>query len=168
MCLFILEVWIPLFIAAARFLPQIDTISSQMGLQSADSKLRSGYVEGYGASAVMNCLRCCDHLLHLPLKLIFKLTCEKARRVFAPPPSRVVSDCPRTWAAGPLPLPLSLLFEAFQIYRWGLFYRYTLFLQFLIKEEISVSSWPANSRAIEKFMECVLFAENARNLAWHE
>lgn len=79
MCLLILEVWILLFIAAARFLPQIDTISSQMGLQSADSKLRSGYVVGYGTSAVMNCLRGCDHLLHLPLKFIFELTCEKAQ-----------------------------------------------------------------------------------------
>lgn len=92
MWLLILEVWILLFIAAARFLPQIDTISSQMGLRSADSKLRSGYVEGYGTSAVMNCLRGRDHLLHLPLKFIFKLTCEKAQRVFKSPPSRVM--CP--------------------------------------------------------------------------
>lgn len=100
MCLLILEVWIPLFIAAARFLPQIDTISSQMGLQSADSKLRSGYVVGYSTSAVMNCLRDCDHLLHLFLKFIFKLTCEKAQIVFESTQSRVMSDCAYTWAAG--------------------------------------------------------------------
>lgn len=132
MCLLILEVWILLFIAAARFLPQIDTISSQMVFQSADSKLRSGYVEGYGTSAVMNCPRACDHLLHLPLKFIFKLTCEKAQRVFKLPLSRVMSDCAHTWAAG---LLLSTLSLPFQIYRRGRFYCYTLFLQFLIKRK---------------------------------
>lgn len=36
------------------------------------------------------------------------------------------------------------------------------------KEEISVSSWPANRGAIEEFMECVLFAENAGNWGWRE
>lgn len=49
-----------------------------MGLQHADSKLRSGYVEGYGTSADMNRPRGCDHLLHLPLKFISNLTCDEA------------------------------------------------------------------------------------------
>lgn len=136
MYLLILEVWIPLFIAAARFLPQINTISSQMGLQSADSKLRSGYVVGYGTSAVMNCLRGCDHLLHLPLKFIFKLTCEKAEffsrhsgELWTTAPIRGRRGCFSAYST------LSLFFEAFLIYRWGLFYCYTLFLQFLIKRK---------------------------------
>lgn len=135
MCLLILEVWIPLFIAAARFPPQIDTISWQMGLQSADSKLRSGYVEGYGTSAVMNCLRGCDHLLHLPLKFIFKLTCEKAQREFL---SRCGGELWATVAIrgrrGRFPAH-STLSLPFQIYRAGRFYCYTLFLQFLIKRK---------------------------------
>lgn len=134
MWLLILEVWILLFIAAARFLPQIDTISSQTGLQSADSKLRSGCVEGYGTSAVMNCLRGSDHLLHLALKFIFKLTCEKEQGVLKSPPSRVMGDCAHRWAAGPLLCPQQA-FSSFQIYRWELFYCYTLFLQFLIKRK---------------------------------
>lgn len=55
-----------------------------MGLQHAVSKLRSGYVEGYGTSANMNCPSDCDHLLQLPLKFIFKLTCEEVWRVCEP------------------------------------------------------------------------------------
>lgn len=149
-CLLILEVWILLFIAAARFLPQIDTIPSLMGLQSADSKLRSGYVEGYGTSAVMNCLRGCDHLLHLPLKFIFKLTCEKAQRLFDSTLWRVMSDCVQTWAA-------RLLFcsqHAFSSLRGfsDLPLRSVLLLHLVSavsnKEKISVSSWPANRAAI--------------------
>lgn len=137
MCLLILEVWILLFIAAARFLPQIDTISSQMGLQSADSKLRSGYVVGYGTSAVMNCLRGRDHLLHLPLKFIFEVTCEKAQSFWVATVESYGATVPirrrrRRFSAYST---LSLFFEAFLIYRWGLFYCYTLFLQFLIKRK---------------------------------
>lgn len=44
-----------------------------MGLQNTGSKLRSGYVEGYGTSPDMNCLSCCDHLLYVPLKFISKV-----------------------------------------------------------------------------------------------
>lgn len=74
-CLLGLEVRSPLFIDAARSPAQIDTISSQMGLQCAVSKLRSGYVEGlwhhgrYESPARVRSFVTSSFKVHLPVDL---------------------------------------------------------------------------------------------------
>ncbi len=175
MCLLSLEAWSLLFIDAARVPAQIDTISPQMGLRHADSKLRSGYVEGYGTSADMNCLRGCDHLLLLPLKFISKLTCDEAWRVCESLLWELWGKAPIYGRAGWkkwivwLPLSsrsstLSLPFPVFQIHLWGPLYGCMLFLLFLIKRKY----WCLPDLligAIEKFMGCVFTIEAAFELS---
>lgn len=74
-CLPGLEVRSPLFIDAARSPAQIDTISPQMGLQCAASKLRSGYVEGlwhhstYESPARVRSFVTSSFKVHLPVDL---------------------------------------------------------------------------------------------------
>lgn len=137
----------------------------------AGSKLRSGYVEGYGVSADMNCLRGCDHLLYLPLKFISKLTCDEARRVCESLVWELWGNAPVHGRAGWtkwivwLPLSsqshmLSLSFPMFPIHLWGPLYGCMLFRLFLIKRKY----WCLPDLligAIEKFMGCVSFIRAA-------
>lgn len=144
----------------------------QMGLQQAESKLRSGYVEGYGVSADMKCLRDCNHLLHLSLKFIFKFTCDEAVEVGM----RVTRKCTNisrraSWKKWIVWLPLKSLgsmlflsFPVFQIHLRGPLYGCMLFLLFLIKRKYWCLSDPLIG-AKEKFMRCVFSIEAAFELS---
>lgn len=83
---------------------------------------------GYGTSAVMDGPRGCDHLLHLPLKVQLQVDLWKSGGSVGVAAAQSYERPRHVSAHSALSLP-------FLIYRWGRFYRYTLFLQFLIKRK---------------------------------
>lgn len=117
----------------------------------------------------------CDHLLHIPLKFISKLTCDEARRVCEPLVEELWANAAIYGHAGwkkwtvwlhlctqssmlPPPVPM------FQIHLWGPLYGCMLFLLFLIKRKY----WCLPDLligAIEKFIGCVFLTENASGLS---
>lgn len=146
MCLFSLEAWsLKPVVYWCRLSPRSDRYHCpQMGLQYADSKLRSGYLEGYSTSADMKCQTGCHHLLHLSPKFMSKLTCDEAWGVWEcyeemlqhADQSVEGMDCVTTSQLSEQHAPAT-------ISDWPL--RSPLWLHGLSnKEEILVASWPAH------------------------
>lgn len=139
----------------------------QMGLQHTDSKLRSGYVEGYGTSEDMNCLRGCDHLLHLPLKFISKLTCDEAWRVCESLVWELWGKCTNTWTSTLEEMDCVTTSQLSEQHAFPAIPRFSdsplrsLLWRHVVsvvsnKEEILVPSWPAHRGHRKIYGVCLL------------
>lgn len=139
-----------------------------MGLQHADSRLRSGYLEGYGAPADMNGWWVRHHSLVSPSEFIFELTCDEALGLWESPVWGLWQNAPiyghaggRKWivwlplsSLSPPPSPSALPTVSASPLRPPLWPHVVCVVS--NKEEISASLWPAYRGHREIYGVCLL------------